>query len=165
MGMINCDGCSSRFCLEHFTIHRRELDLRFEHLYVDQGIFRQKIQEISKGPTESLLKIDAWEKEMLLSIQRVADGERRRIRELTEIMSGLANHQLMDWLHEWERRKETGDYFEQELGKLEQRLNQLKTEVIEMTQLQIVPLSIDWSNAFHIEKDSFLGTSLLSKRH
>ena len=150
MGMINCDGCIA------FVV---------AFVLSDQGIFLQTVEKISKEPTESLLKIDLWEKEMLLEIPRVADNERRRIRELMTLMGGLATSQLMNWLQEWERRNEAGDYFEQEVEKLEQRLNQLQTEVIKMTQLQILPMSIDWSNVFHIETDSFLGTSLLSKEH
>ena len=79
MGLIKCDGCSLRFCSDHFAIHRRELEARLELLCGERDAFHHELSEMCRDPIESLTQINAWEQETLVYVRKTADQARRHV--------------------------------------------------------------------------------------
>jgi hypothetical protein len=147
-GIIKCDGCSSRFCSDHFPVHRRELEARLELLCSDRDSFYHNITQTSKEPIEYLAQIDRWEKKTLAHVKKTADNARHRVRELA--ITKTSNRELEDFSSELRRRKENEDYFEQDIERLAQQLEQLKVKSKQILKLNISYAPIDWTTIIQI---------------
>jgi outer membrane murein-binding lipoprotein Lpp len=164
-GIIKCDGCSSRFCADHFPTHRRELDARLEVICSDRDAFYHEFAQTSQEPIESLAEIDLWEQQTLAHVKKTASNARQRVREME---TGSNNNRKLDQFSEELRRpKENDDYFEQDIERLAQQLEQIKIESKQLFQINISYTPIGWKTIIQINNkqsftDLFRDTSLLN---
>jgi antirestriction protein len=125
-GIIKCDGCSSRFCSDHFPIHRQQLETRLELLCSERDQFHHEFIQSSQDLTELLTQIDRWEKQTLTHVKKTASNARDRVRQLAATKS--SNQELEQFSEELRRRKESENYFEHDIERLAEQLRQIKTE-------------------------------------
>jgi hypothetical protein len=147
-GIIKCDGCSSRFCSDHFPIHRRDLEARLELLCSDRDQFHHELTQISSDPTDALLQIDRWEQQTLAHVKKTVNKARDRIRQLAATKS--SNREFEQFSNELRKRKESEDYFEHDIQRLAQQLEQIKIESNKLTKIDISSLTIDWDAVIQI---------------
>ncbi len=168
-GIIKCDGCSARFCSDHFPIHRQELETRLELLCSERDQFHQEVTHRSRDPTELLNQIDWWEEQTLAQVKKTASTARDRIRQLSQTKS--YNQQLEQFSEELRRRKERENYFEDDIQRLKQQLEQIKIESKKLSKIDMSYTTIDWETIIKVnnkgEKQQlphhlFYDTSLLN---
>jgi len=167
-GIIKCDGCSSRFCSDHFPIHRQELETRLELLCSDRDQFHHEFTQTSQDPTELLTQIDLWEQQTLHHVKKTASNARDRICQLVATKS--SSQQLEQFSEELRRRKESEDYFEHDIERLAQQLKQIKIELKKLSKIDISYERIDWETIIKVNhkeqqqlpRDFFYDTSLLN---
>jgi hypothetical protein len=150
-GIIKCDGCSSRFCSDHFPIHRRELETRLELLFSDRDQFYHELTQRSQDPTELLTQIDRWEQTVHDCVKKTASNARDRIRELAATKSN--NPEFDQFSEDLRRRKESEDYFEYDIERLEQQLKQIKIESKKLSKINISFTPIDWKIIIQINSN------------
>ncbi len=147
-GIIKCDGCSSRFCSDHFPIHRQELETRLELLCSERDQFHQETTYRSRDPTEVLTQIDRWEEQTLVQVKKTASNARDRIRQLSAAKS--SNRELEQFSEELRRRKESEDYFEDDIRRLKQQLEQIKIQSKKLSKIDISYKTIDWETIIQV---------------
>ena len=147
-GIIKCDGCSSRFCSDHFPLHRQELQTRLELLCSDRDQYHHELTHRSTDSTELLAQIDHWEREILEHIKKTANIARDRIQELSAAQN--SSHELEQFSEELRRRKESEDYFEDDIERLEQQLEQIKINSKRLPEIDISYTSIDWNTIIQV---------------
>jgi hypothetical protein len=148
-GIIECDGCSSRFCSDHFPIHRQELETRLEILCSDRDQFHHEFKQTSQDPTELLTQIDHWEQQTLDHVKKTASNARDRVRQLATTKS--SNQQLEQFSEELRRRKEREDYFEHDIERLAQQLKQIKIESKKLSKIHVSYTPIDWETIIEVK--------------
>jgi len=167
-GTIKCDGCSSRFCSDHFPIHRQELETCLELLCSDRDQFHHELTQSSQDPTELLTQIDHWEQQTLHHVEKTASNARDRLRQLAATKS--SNQQLEQFSEELRRRKENEDYFECDIERLAKQLEQIKIESKKLSEIHVSYESIDWESIIQVNhkeqeqlpRNLFYDTSLLN---
>jgi len=170
-GIVKCDGCSSRFCSDHFPIHRQELELRLEVLCSDRDQFHHEFTQTLQDPTELLTQIDHWEQQTLIHVKKTASNARDRVCQLVATKSSI--RELEQFSEELRRRKESEDYFEHDIERLEQQLEQIKIESEKLSKMKISYTTIDWETIIQVNNNEqkqeprhlFYDTSLLNSEH
>jgi hypothetical protein len=147
-GIIKCDECSSRFCSDHFPIHRQELETRLELLCSERDQFHQETTHRSIDPIELLTQIDRWEEQTLAQVKKTASNARDRIRQLSATKS--SNRELEQFSEELRRRKESEDYFEDDIQRLKQQLEQIKIQSKKLSKIDISHKTIDWETIIQV---------------
>jgi hypothetical protein len=77
--IIECDGCSSRFCFDHFRFHRRELESCLELLCSERDQFHYELTQLSPDLINSLNRIDHWEEQTLAHVKKTTNNARDQI--------------------------------------------------------------------------------------
>ncbi|CAF1017187.1 unnamed protein product [Didymodactylos carnosus] len=154
-GMVKCDGCSDRFCQEHFPKHRRQLTLAFDRICNDRDLLYQYFyspQSSTKVNETSFTDINRWEEITIAQVRLTADNARKRVDELMQKSRSQLQRDFEQLSQELRRRKENDDYFEPDLNKLTTELEHLKLSITNSTRLiEIRNRNIDWSTLLDIE--------------
>jgi hypothetical protein len=101
-------------------------------------------------------------------VKTTASNARDRIRQLVAKKS--SNRELEQFSEELRKRKESEDYFEQDIQRLKQQLEQIKIESKNLLKIQISCTPIDWETIIQIDSNEqkqqshhlFHNTSLLN---
>lgn len=147
-GLIKCDGCSARFCSEHFNSHRRELEKHFEVLCSERDQFYYEIKHQSNDFTDALTQIDLWEEQTLGQVKQTANKARCRIKQIG--LKSNSNEQLQLFSDELRKRKENEDFFEDDIEILRRKLEQIKRESKQISKMNISHTQIQWDNLIQI---------------
>jgi hypothetical protein len=139
-----------------------------ELLCSERDQFHQEVTHRSRDPTELLNQIDWWEEQTLAQVKKTASSARDRIRQLSQTKS--SNQQLEQFSEELRRRKESEDYFEDDIQKLQQQLEQIKIQSKKLSKIDISYTTIDWGTIIKVNNKEekqlprhlFYDTSLLN---
>jgi hypothetical protein len=162
LGIVQCDGCIHRFCSVHFSEHRHKLDELFKEICDKQKCLFDKINDPYNLSTsiypkkESLMKeINLWEQKTLNIVKKTADLARQKLNELIIPDNRIVEDELDNLSEELKRRKEDGDYFEQDIQQLNKKLKQIETDIkVDPPQIRIRTKFIDWSKVLDIVNET-----------
>lgn len=118
----------------------------------DRDQFHHQLKQQSKDPTELFTQIDRWEQQTLADVKRTADEARDQIHQL--LATNDSSSQLKQFSKELKRRKENEDYFEEDIERLQQQLNQIQIESSQLPTLDILYTPIDWQTIIHISSEN-----------
>jgi DNA repair exonuclease SbcCD ATPase subunit len=137
---FNCDGCSKNFCRICLPEHLQELDIGLEQLENDHDQFRGRLDNQKKNLNECspIKEIDQWEKESINKIIQTA-------KECREIVINRTNNKyfieiekkLNDIAKELEEFRRKHQFNEIDLKHLTQKLNKLKEEFTNLSNIKI----------------------------
>jgi hypothetical protein len=115
MGTIQCDGCTNRFCSIHFSDHEQHLHALFEGVNVTI--------------------------ERLCYLYHQIKSSRPLSPSNHPQLAGLLN----ELSNELRRRKDDDDYFEQDIERLNEKLEQIQTDFnTHLPHVRINVTPIDW---------------------
>ncbi|CAF5034017.1 unnamed protein product, partial [Rotaria sp. Silwood1] len=162
-GECMCDGCKKYFCVKHFDQHRQQLSTKF-----DVGIVRthdelfEQINKINPPNTtgsELFGEIDRWETEIYEKVHQAAEKVRHQLTKLlTEGKDTLKNDFEIMTKEIRDRRKEL-DFNENDIERLQQRLNQIQISVnrlVRSTETKAVIVTndqINWNRIIYVESN------------
>ncbi|CAF1576931.1 unnamed protein product [Didymodactylos carnosus] len=157
IGMIKCDGCSSRYCKDHFSAHRRLIDEQFDRLCSDRDLLYQEIYNSNASPSTpthpSLEEVNQWEHSTIQLVQRTAENARQRVLELLYENKIKVKQEYEQFSNELRQRKDNDDYFEPDIEMLSQKLEQLKIDVtceINKKTIQVKVHPIHWPRVLNV---------------
>jgi hypothetical protein len=168
-GLFTCDGCQQIFCGPHVAEHRQELSVQLENAMQEHDLIQQESNRSTLDQT-ILSKIDAWEKETIVKIQKIAETTRANFRQFHQITDDRIKTECTQLAKSLLLARETDDFSEADLIKWNQLLTNLRTQLESMTKVNIiedkqsyinpikVQYDIHWSKNDPLQKDSNLMT-------
>ena len=90
-GVFKCEGCSQAFCRQHVIEHRDALTEQLDEMMTDHNLLQQTIlDETDDTQSPFLTHIDAWEKNSILKIQKIAEEKRDQLRSIHKCRKGTS---------------------------------------------------------------------------
>jgi len=128
---VICDGCSQRFCVNHFGDHRKELSKLFDKIEVNRDLFRQAFNEQTAKPDNHLLmkQIDQWEQESINKIKQTADEARQLLQKYTVEHLTKLEVKLNKLTSQLRESREENDYSETDIHQWTKHLTRMTTEL------------------------------------
>jgi len=134
-----CTGCTRDFCVDHLAEHQQNLRFQLDHITNNHNMFRQSFNEYRNNSQieKFIQQIDQWEEEAIFKIhqtasecrQSIIEGINENIRQIevnfNELTVSLGNI------------RKVNDFNENDLGELDQKLNQLKQQFLESSHISI----------------------------
>ena len=152
IGANYCMGCKAHFCMKDLKDHRSVLDAELDMIIegrneLEENINRAIEQPICAGPL--ILQIEEWEKEMICKVKQVAEQARQRITELLNAKRTQIAFEFQTFSSELTDRKESENFFEPDLVRLQQLIGQFNHELNQLSQPLTIQLGIQDSS--HID--------------
>jgi hypothetical protein len=140
IGMFTCRGCQKHFCTPHVVEHRQELDKQMDELTLDHDRFRQNlIEQTTESRLHPLMKqIDEWEQQYIDNIHRAADDARKKLRNTISEHTTKVTRALTTIADELCKAREDDNFFETDLKKWMEKLDQLKKDLAHPPNIEIL---------------------------
>jgi len=162
IGSFNCEGCKEIFCTKHSIEHRQELCTKFEELMTELNVILQQTQD-KEQQNQSLKKeffcrIEEWENNMIEKVHEKGQQIRQRLGELIDNKNKMDIGNIQPMMDEIRKRYEKEDFFESDIERIKQNINQVQQDIEKSTQqsdveLYIEPkIKIDLTNLIYIEE-------------
>jgi hypothetical protein len=128
--VTNCEGCSKAFCIKHFNDHRRLLDKEMNVIIDEHDVLKNSLnQQTTKTDSHPLIKkIDNWEKESIVKVQKRAKDLRQELLQSTTAQTDDLSKKLQQLAEQLKQGRENNDFIEADLQFWKQILNDLKTD-------------------------------------
>jgi hypothetical protein len=153
-----CRGCEKDFCFDHLTEHRQLINTQLHYIQNDYNEFKQLIIDLKNNPEQhSLIKrIDQWE---INSIQKI----KQRAKECREILINYTNENINQIENKLDNRNEQlisnekkNDFNEIDLGQFKDKLEKLKRELNQPTNISIEQQTHSFINQIYLKFSKFL---------
>jgi hypothetical protein len=174
-GVFTCDGCEKSFCGQHTIAHRQELAHQLDVIGQEHDLLRRDLTN-NTGRDSILDRINSWENESILKINRTAEKARADLRQIREQLQTSCS-QISDELRS---SRDLDNYSETDLSRWMEKLQLLRNELEMPTRIDIeqkedkdsihlIKISqINVTNAAIAASDQFnevAGNATLSKDH
>lgn len=139
VAVANCEGCSKAFCIKHFTDHRHLLEEEMnviidEHDYLKNSLNHQTINCDSHP---FIKKINKWEEESIVKIQRRAKELRQEVIQSTSTHANGLSKELEQLSERLKRGREQDDFIEADLQLWKETLKSIKTNLNSQSKFSI----------------------------
>ena len=156
--ILNCEGCSQKFCYNHFDDHRQELNKQMDELEVIRDIIREKItEEITEPRKHAVIElIDQWEKDSINKIRQTADEARQLLQKHT------AEHVAKNEVHLnkltclLQQGRQQNDFIETDISEWKEELTQLTQQLAKPSNIKLQQDSISLVNKIYVDIPSKL---------
>jgi hypothetical protein len=137
--VTKCKGCSKSFCVTHYNSHRRLLGEEITEIIGEQHQFQDVLsQQVNNPELHPLIKqIDEWEKESIEKIQQRAKELRQQLRELITTYTEQMYQKSQELSKQLIHYKIREDFFETDLHRWKQILNDLKANITSPSTIAI----------------------------
>ncbi|UJR32362.1 hypothetical protein I4U23_019825 [Adineta vaga] len=138
-GLFTCRGCQQDFCTRHVAEHRQELGKQMDELSFEHDRLRQILLE----PTTDLklhpfiIDINEWEQQSIDRIHQIANDARKQLEISILIHRTKFNEDLTKIANELKKAHEDDDYFETDLRQWIEKIDQLKKELIQPSNVKL----------------------------
>jgi hypothetical protein len=138
-GIYKCEGCSRIFCPKHSIDHRNELNVQLEEVAVTHDLVQQTLIQQEQDPQQHplLKKINQWEKKSIDIIRQTAEKARNELLKGATRYTTEVKQKLQILSNELRQGREDNDFSEIDLRKWTQKLEELKTELLNPVNITI----------------------------
>jgi hypothetical protein len=138
-GIYKCEGCSQVFCPNHSGDHRNELNKQLEEIAVTHDLVHQTLNQQVEDPQKHPLikKVNEWEQSAITKIRQIAERTRNEIFEDTTHHTTQVKQKLQMLSNQLRQGREENDFSEIDLRKWEQKLEELRKDILNPTTISI----------------------------
>jgi hypothetical protein len=156
-----CTGCKKYFCRKCFKIHSEELFVEMDKIIEERNHLQNEINiEIQDNNQQNPLieQIDQWQKRTIEKVKQVAAQARQQASELLNAKRARLNTEFKSFSQELAHLKESENYVEHDLTRLNQMISQFKLDLKQSTQPTTVVLhteqsdNINWESLIYVEE-------------
>ncbi len=156
-----CTGCDKYFCRKHFKIHSEEMFAEMDKIIEERNHLQNEINiEIQDNNQQNPLieQIDQWQKRTIEKVKQVAAQARQQASELLNAKRVRLNTEFKSFSQELAHLKESENYVEHDLTRLNQMINKFKLDLKQSTQPTTVVLhteqsdNINWESLIYVEE-------------
>ena len=147
---IHCIGCDKYFCNRDFVGHRNVLSGEIEKIVENRNQVQEAINNsIQPGNAQHspvIAEIDKWEKTIIKKVKDVAAKTRERAIQLLTSNQTKIQTEFKKFSQELAALRESEDFIEPDLDRLNQMINQFKLDIKQSTQPTTIKLHTEQSN-------------------
>lgn len=136
-GLFTCDGCKKMFCGRHVAEHRQELSIELENTMQEHDLIQQESNQYIQDQT-IWDKIDQWEKESIVKIQKTAQSIRNDFRQYQQSTNDRIKTECTELSKSLRIARETDNFSEHDLIKWNKVLTNLKSQLESITTNNII---------------------------
>jgi CO dehydrogenase/acetyl-CoA synthase beta subunit len=160
-GPMYCTGCDKYFCRKDFKIHGEEMFTEMDKIIEERNHLQD---EITKGIQHNdqqnplIEQIDKWQKNTIEKVNQVAAQARQQASELLNAKRVKINTEFKSFSQELAQLKESENYVEHDLTRLNQMISQFKQDLRQSTQPTTIVLhteqsdKINWETLIYVEE-------------
>ena len=157
-----CIGCDKYFCKKDFTGHQNFLSGEMEKIVENRNQLQEAISNSieSNGGQNSpvIAEIDEWEKTIIKKVKDVAAQARERAIQLLTSNQTKIQTEFKTFSEELAVLRESEDFVEPDLDRLNQMINQFKLDIKQSTQPTTIKLNTEqsdqvvWENLIYVDE-------------
>jgi archaellum component FlaC len=168
MGPIHCTGCDDYFCWKDFNTHREGMFIEMDTIVEERNRLQDEINNGAQGNNQKsplLDQIDKWRDSTIEKVKQVAIQVRQQAIQLLNAKQTKINTDFKSFSQELARLKETANYVEHDLTRLDQMIKQFKQDLRQSTQPTAIKLiteqsdRIDWDRLIYVAEEQTYATT------
>ena len=136
-GIFTCNGCERAFCGKHAQEHRQELANQLDGVVQEHDLIHEELTR-SLDVHDLFEKINQWEQETITKIQVTAEVLRVDLREMIDKSKERIVQACEEIALNLRSAREVDDFCEEDLQRWTQQLNELKSEIISPSTIQLI---------------------------
>jgi septal ring factor EnvC (AmiA/AmiB activator) len=151
---MHCTGCDEYFCQKDFKIHGEEMFTEMDKIIEERNRLQDEItNRIQHNDQQNPLieQIDKWQKNTIEKVNQVATQARQQVSELLNAKRVKINTEFKSFSQELAQLKESENYVEHDLTRLNQMISQFKKDLRQSTQPTTIVLHTEQSNKINWE--------------
>ena len=164
-GITSCEGCRRKFCSTCLQNHRQELLLQLDELTNQRNELSQTIEQHLSTDAAHIHpcynQVDQWEKQMQANTRRIASNAREQIRQSLSGTKTNIRSELDGLTVDLMQHQKTGDFVEDDIGRIKQQLNRLHESVQNSTQ----EIRVDTSASERVNWDALISVKRGQQNH
>ncbi len=152
LGPMHCTGCDGYFCGKDFKIHREEIFTEMDRIIEESNFLQDEINNGIQNNDEQnplIAQIDQWKNATIKKVKKMAAKARQQAIQLLNSKWMEVDTKLKDFSQELVHLRESENYVEHDLIRLDQMINQFKQDLRQATQPEMVKLHIEQSDAIN----------------
>jgi chromosome segregation ATPase len=160
-GAYFCIGCEEYFCKKDYHEHREKMANKLEGFIGDRNGLHVKINNITQQKdfrSPLLTQIDEWETATIRKVKEVAQKARQQVEKLLNGKKLEIKAQFEKFSQELVELKETEDFVENDLKRLEQTIQQLNQDLQKLSEASAIEVrteqskQIAWDSLIYVEE-------------
>ena len=162
LGPMYCTGCNEYFCTKDFRLHREGMFTEMDKIIEERNRLQDEINTIPQSNNQRnplLDQIDQWRDSTIEKVNQVAAQVRQEAIQLLKSKQTQITNDFRSFSQELARLKETENFVEHDLTRLNQMIQQFKQELRQSTQPTTLKFNkeqsdrIDWNHIVFVEKE------------
>jgi chromosome segregation ATPase len=156
-----CTGCYEYFCLKDFKTHREGIFTEMDKIVEE----RNRLQDVINNTVQSndqqnpvIEQINQWQNNIIEKVKQVAAQARQQAIQLLNSKRVKINTEFKNFSQELAHLKESKDYVEHDLRRLNQMISQFKQDLGQSTQETAIKIhteksdEINWNSLIYVEE-------------
>jgi chromosome segregation ATPase len=162
LGPIHCTGCDRYFCRKDFKIHGEKLVTEMDNIVEERNGLQDEITngiQYNDQQNPLIEQIDTWQKRTIEKVKQVAAQVRQQAFELLNAKRIKIHTEFKSFSEELAHLKESENYVEHDLKRLNQMINQFKQDLKHSTQPTTIVLhteqsdEINWESLIYVDEN------------
>jgi hypothetical protein len=161
LGSMHCIGCDKYFCWKDFKTHRDGMSTEIDKIVEE----RNRLQDAIKNAVQSdgqqhpiIEKIDKWHNSIIEKVKQVVEQVRQQAIQLLNAKRIKLDTEFKSFSQELNHLKESKNYVDYDLTRLNKMISQFKQDLTESTQPTTIKLHteqssvINWESLIYVEE-------------
>jgi len=157
---MHCTGCDEYFCWKDFKTHREAMFTELDKVIEKRNHLQDEINNVAKCNHQQsplIQQINEWQDITIEKVKQVAAQVRQKAAHLLNSKQMKISTDFNDFSQELARLKESENFVEHDLTRLNQMISQFKQDLRQLTQPTTIKLhteqsnEINWDRLIHIE--------------
>jgi chromosome segregation ATPase len=162
LGPNYCIGCDQYFCWKDFKTHREGIFTEMDRIVEERDRLQDEINTLAQSNNQKnplLDQIDKWRDITIEKVKQVAAQVRQEAIQLLNSKRTKISTDFKSFSQELVHLKETENYVEHDLTRLNQMISQFKQDITQSTRPTTIKLhteqsdTIDWDHLIYVEQE------------
>lgn len=160
-GSMYCTGCEKYFCWKDLKTHREGMFTEMDKIVEERNHLQDiinNILQINDQQHPLIEQIEKWKNTTIEKIKQIAEQVRQQAIQLLNARLMKVDTEFKSFSQELAHLKESEDYFEHDLARLNQKINEFKQDLKHSTQPTTIELhaqgsdNINWNSLIYVEE-------------
>jgi predicted nucleic acid-binding Zn-ribbon protein len=153
LGRMHCTGCDEYFCAEDFKTHRKELSTEMNRIDEERSrldvAINNRVQHDEQQRANFFELIEKWKNSFIEQAEKAAKEAREEVTHLLNPKQMNIITELKSFSQELVHLKDSENYVEDDLTRLDEKIRQFKENLSEATQPITIKLKTERSDAIN----------------
>lgn len=151
-GPMYCTGCDGYFCWKDFKSHRDNMLSEMDKIIEERNHLQDLIHNVPQNNSQQnpiIEQIKKWENSTIEKVKQVASQACQQALQLLNSKQIKVNSEFRSFSQELTELRESENYVEHDLQRLNQMINKFKEDLKQSTQPTKIELHTEQSNAIN----------------